>query len=336
MNPLVSQFKKRRLKVMTANGIAFIFIAALVCSLLVFGEENYSLETVFKILSGENVSGASFIIMEVRLPRVIAAVLAGWSFGLAGYVFQQILRNPLASPDIIGVNSGTSVAAVMCILILHLDKYSTAFLTVISGVVVAFVLYQLAHYRGYSAEKLILLGLGMQALGRAVVSYLLLQASQYDLPQAMRWLTGSLSYARLEDLPLIVGTTLLGSLTIFSLSRRLQILELGADFAHVLGISVRRSHMLLLMTATIMTAFTITLTGPIACVSFLAGPIALGILKIKSPIFSGAIGSLLVLMSEWLALHWLPVRYPVGVVTGLLGAPYLIYLLFQMNRQGEL
>lgn len=314
-----------------------LVVAALAAAVLMLGNTVYDPATVLAVLRGEEVQGASYAIWEVRLPRLACGVLAGFAFGMAGNTFQTMLRNPLASPDVIGITSGASVAAVFCILMLGWGAGQASAVAVVAGLACAALIYGLSCIGGFSAGKLILVGLGVQALTKAVTNYLLLKGAEYDVPAALRWLSGSLSGTSLADaVPLLLTLPL--ALVVVCLGRQLRVLELGDEAAVMLGVRPGLVRGALIVCAVVMVALGTAATGPIACVTFLAGPIASRMLgqQGSAAVPAGLVGVVLVLAADIVGQNFLGTRFPVGVVTGILGTPYLLYLLVAMNKKGSM
>ena len=304
---------------------------------LVVGNTSYSFGTIFKVLSGEEIAGASFSIRTLRLPRMLAAVLAGFAFGISGSVFQTLLRNPLASPNIIGITSGSSAAAVFFILVLRLGGTAASAASVAAGLIVTALIYILSQGGGFSGGKLILIGIGIQAMLNALISYMLQQAASNDVPSAMRWLSGSLNAVKLSDLVPLGLTMILAVPLILLLGRSLSIMELGEQSALTLGVKTNLTRIVIVIAAVSLLAFATVATGPIAFVSFLAGPIAkrLSGSSIPHTLPAGLVGAILVLAGDLIGQNAFSIRLPVGVVTGIIGAPYLIYLLIRTYKTGE-
>lgn len=341
INNNVMQLKKgyniRRKRWILMTILLLIIAIGLCITMMLMGNTTYSPQVIIKVLLGEQIKGATFTIWQVRLPRMLAGVLAGLAFGISGNVFQTMLRNPLASPDIIGVTSGSGVAAVLCILVFGTGKGTASTWSVIAGLGVAGLIYLLSSINGFSSGKLILIGIGIQAMMKAVISYLLLKASQFDVAVALRWLSGSLNGIQLKQLPvLFYAVLILGIVIVFS-GRQLKILELGEQIAIVLGVRTNVIRVVLVVSTVCMIAIATAVTGPIACVTFLAGPIAVKLVGEGNTgsIPSGLVGVILVLVADLVGQFMLDTRFPVGVITGILGAPYLIYLLIHMNRGGK-
>ncbi|NLU52468.1 MAG: iron chelate uptake ABC transporter family permease subunit [Clostridiaceae bacterium] len=325
--------KARRLLVVFALSAV---VLALCSAALYLGNTKYPPDVIFRVLLGEEIKGASFAIRTIRLPRVLIGMLAGMAFGMAGNTFQTMLGNPLASPDIIGVTAGSSVAAVFCIIFLQLSKTVISIAAVVTGVAIAALIYFLSYRGGFSGPRLILIGIGVQAMFNSVIYFLLIRANQYDVPAAMRWLSGSLNGMQMKDVPLLLVIVTVFGYILTALSRYLNILELGEQSAITLGVKTDKVRMLLVISSVILIAYATAVTGPISFVAFLAGPIASRLAGRGSSnvIPSALTGAVLVLMADIIGQNLFDTRFPVGVITGILGAPYLIYLLIRMNKGG--
>jgi iron complex transport system permease protein len=324
---------QRRTIVTVALAVAVVLVFAVS---LMIGQTFYGLDQVVRVLLGETVPGASFTVGELRLPRAVLAILAGFAFGIAGVTFQTMLRNPLASPDIIGITAGASSAAVFGIVILSLSETAVSVLAVVGGLLTALAIYLLSNKGGFAGTRLILIGIGIAAMLDATITYVLSQAAAYDLQAAMRWIAGSLNGATWTGvLPLAIASLVLVPL-LLSRGRDLNVLRLGDDAAASLGVRLRGTRVTAIMAAVALLAFATAATGPIAFVAFMAGPIAARIVGPGGSLLlpSAFVGALLVQVADLVGQFAFDTRYPVGVVTGVLGAPFLIYLLIRMNRAG--
>lgn len=324
--------KKRELRI-----LAFMFgiwcIAAVF--LLLYGDQVYSPGTVLRVLLGEEIRGAGYAVWTIRLPRVLVGTLAGFSFGIAGNTFQKILRNALASPDVMGITSGASAAAVFAMMVLGLSGLIVSFLALAGGVTVAAVILLISQQKEFSVNKMILTGIGIQAMLQAVINFIILKTSDYNIADALRWLSGSLNGVRMRDLSLFGFIVILCTAVILAYERELQILGLGEELPVTLGVNVKGSRRFLIYSAVILCAGTTAVTGPLSSVAFMSGHLAGRILKTggTGTVHAGLIGALLVLISEAVGQFAFSTRYPVGVITGIIGAPYLICLLAGLNRK---
>ena len=324
---------RSRGRVRTATLALFTLVAALVVLELCIGSTSYDVPTVASVLAGHNVRGATYAIWQVRVPRIIAAVLAGIAFGIGGNTFQTVLRNPLASPDVIGISSGASTVAVVAIMVFGLGVREVSFVALLGGICIALAIFGLSNLGGFSEGKLVLIGLGMQALMRAVTSAVLLYGAEYDVPTALRWLSGSLSGIGLGDVaPLALVLPI--APVVLVLGRDLDMLVLGQDAALTLGVRVSLSRAVLLLGSVAMIGIATSVTGPVACVMLLAGPIATRLAgeESRATMVAAMVAIALMLVADLVGHNLLGTRFPVGVVTGILGAPYLLWLLVREGR----
>ncbi len=317
-------------------GLLAAVVAIFFVITLMIGQSVTPAGDLLRVLMGETVPGASFAVGQLRLPRAVMCILAGLSFGLGGVAFQIMLRNPLASPDIVGITSGASAAAVFCIVVLSMSGPIVSIFAVIVGMGVALAVYGLSFRNGVAGTRLILVGIGVSAMLESFVSYILSQAPSWSLQETMRWLTGSVNGAQLvQALPLLAALVLFGGLLI-SRWRDLEALRMGDDMAAALGVRVGVTRILVIVGAVGLIACATAITGPIAFVAFLSGPIAARMVRSGGSLLllAALVGAILVLVGDYVGQFILPSRYPVGVVTGALGAPYLIYLIVRVNRAG--
>ncbi len=327
--------RRRRRRLLVHLGLLAVLLLTFWLS-LTLGRTNYSSADVIGVLLGQDVDG-SFTIGTLRIPRASTGLLVGIAFGLAGATFQTMLRNPLASPDVIGISSGASAAAVIGILVLDWQPTAVSVLATVAALATAMAVYLLAYQRGGVANtRLILVGIGLSAMLGSVVSYVLSGAAAWDMQVAMRWLTGNLNGATHERLlPLAIAVAVLAPVLLW-LTRDLEMMRLGDQSAAALGVPVERRRVTLIVIGVMLMAFGTAAAGPIAFVAFLSGPIAARILgPVGSPVLaSGLFGGFLVLVADFFAQYALGTKFPVGVITGALGAPFLIYLLVRTNRSG--
>ncbi|GAA1809214.1 iron ABC transporter permease [Actinomadura chokoriensis] len=323
---------RRRLVMLT---LALLAAAAFAVTLMA-GHTFYPPGDVVRVVLGEQVPGASFTVGRLRLPRAVLAVVAGFSFGLAGVTFQTMLRNPLASPDIIGISAGAGAAASVAIVVFSLGGTQVSVFAIAAAIGVAVLMYVLAFRDGVAGTRLILIGIGVAAIGDSITSYVLSRAAEWDLQEATRWLAGSLNGATwAQVLPALAALAVLGPALLF-LARDLSAMQLGDDTASALGVRVERTRIAVIVAAAGLIAFATAAAGPIAFVAFLSGPIAARLLGTGGSLLvpAGLVGALLVLVADFTGQFAFDTRYPVGVVTGVLGAPYLVYLIVRTHRSG--
>lgn len=314
-------------------GILGMFVLA-----LSYGDFRIPLADVVRTLIGQGDAGDHFIIIELRLPRAVTGLGVGLALGLAGALFQALLRNPLASPDMIGVTQGAGVGAVIASVGLGISGFGLSLAALAGAVVTSTLIYLLAWQRGVAGYRLILVGIGVSGALASVISYLLTSSQVTVAQDALVWLTGSLNGASLEAFwPLLGGLIVLFPLTALA-ARPLPALQLGDETAAGLGVRVERSRRNLLACAVGLTGVAVAAAGPVAFVAFVAGPLARRLLPARGTALVPAalVGALLLLVADFAAQHLLwSTQFPVGVVTSLIGAPYLLWLLSRANRIGK-
>jgi len=333
---IVAGRRARHRRHAVATIVLGVLLLVLFTAALMVGNTFYPLDAVVRVILGETVPGASFTVGELRLPRAVLAILAGIAFGMAGVSFQTLLRNPLASPDIIGISNGAGAAAVIGIIVLGLDGPLVSLLALGGALITAAAIYLLSIRGGFAGTRLILIGIGVSLMLQSVISYVLSRAASWDIQTAMQWLTGSLNSASWERVaPLAIAALVIVPL-LLAQGRALGAMQLGDDSASGLGVRVNTTRVLCILGAVALLAFATAATGPIAFVAFMAGPIAARITGPGANLLlpSAFVGAVLVLGSDLLGQFAFGERYPVGVITGVLGAPYLIYLLVRTNRSG--
>ncbi|TQN31428.1 iron complex transport system permease protein [Haloactinospora alba] len=318
------------------------FLAALALGILVIGSGDYPMSAgdVLRTLAGGGTRPETFIVNNVRLPRVVTALLAGAALALAGAVFQTLTRNPLGSPDVLGFTQGATAGALLAIVVFGADSGALAGGAVLGGVATGGLIYAVVWPRGLHGYRLILVGIGTAAILTGFNGYLLTRAQITEAARATLWLTGNLNGRGWEDvLPLAVAMVVLVPLVLLGLGRPLRLLEMGEDTARVLGVRVERLRTALLVAAVLLTAFAAAAVGPVAFVALTAPHLARRLTRTPGPnlAVSLCMGAVLLVGADWVAQHAVPGReLPVGVVTGLLGGGYLVGLLAAERRAGRI
>ncbi|WP_448853892.1 FecCD family ABC transporter permease [Corynebacterium frankenforstense] len=314
-----------------------VVVAVLFAASLMIGERFYGPGEVLAVLTGQGSGGAKYAVGHLRLPRATLALLAGAAFGASGVLFQTMLRNQLASPDIIGISSGASAAGVVAILGFHLSQTTVSLWALAGGLATAVVIYLLSSAGGFAGTRLILIGIGVAAILQSVVTYMLSRAAAWDLPTATRWLTGSLNGATWERTVPVAVACVLAAPVLLAGNHRLAVLRLGDDAASALGVRTGAARLTVIVAAVALIAVATSACGPIAFVAFMAGPVAVRLIgPADTHVLPAAlVGAVLVLAADLAGQYFLGTRYPAGVITGVLGAPYLLYLLIRTNRSGD-
>jgi iron complex transport system permease protein len=299
--------------------------------------------TVVRSLLGLEAGPDAFIVQTLRLPRVLTGALVGLTLGVAGALTQTFTRNPLGTPDIIGVTSGASVGAVAAI-VLGGGTYSVSSVVLGGGIPVAatigalaaaFAVYGLGWRGGVQSYRLVLVGIGVSATLDAVTSYLLVRAKITVAAAAAQWLVGSLSSTSWSSVwPLLVVAAVAVPLALAT-SAALGIGQLGDEVATGVGLAVQRHRLIVIVLAVALTAAAVAAAGPVGFVAFVVPQIGLRLAGTNRPplLLAGALGAVLVLAADLLARSAFPWQVPVGIITTVIGAPYLIWLLIRHRKE---
>lgn len=324
-------------------GVSLAFVAAtFVLLLLAVGSGEYELTPweVLQTLAGGGPAGADFVVETLRLPRALTAILVGAALGAAGAVFQSVTRNPLGSPDIIGFTSGASAGAVLQIVVLDGGSGAVALGALVGGIGTAIAVWLLAFRRseGVQGYRLILIGIGMSFVMVAATNYLLTRARIEEAAMANVWITGSLNGRGWEHVVPVAAALAIVLPLVFVFSRELRMMEMGDDAAVALGVSVSRARNGLLLLAVALTAVATSSAGPVLFVALASPQIARRLTRATGPGVGVAAltGATLLLLSDFAAQRLFPdQQLPVGVVTGVAGGGYLIWLLANEWRGGR-
>uniref|UniRef100_A0A942YDA7 Iron ABC transporter permease n=1 Tax=Neobacillus citreus TaxID=2833578 RepID=A0A942YDA7_9BACI len=299
--------------------------------------------TVVRALLGLESGPESFIVTTLRLPRVLTGALVGLTLGVAGALTQTFTRNPLGTPDIIGVTSGASVGAVAAI-VLGGGTYSVSAVLLGGGIpvaatigalIAAAVVYGLGWRGGVQSYRLVLVGIGVSATLDAVTSYLLVRAKITVATAASQWLVGSLSSTSWSSVwPLLAVAAVAVPLALVT-SAALGIGQLGDEVATGVGLHVQRHRLFVIALAVVLTAAAVAAAGPVGFVAFVVPQIGLRLAGTNRPplLLAGLLGAVLVLAADLLARSAFPWQVPVGIVTTVIGAPYLIWLLVRHRKE---
>jgi iron complex transport system permease protein len=331
-----------RRQVLVGGGLVVLVLALLVASLMV-GEYVLPAGDVVRTLVGLGEPGDEFVILGLRAPRALTAIVVGFALGAAGAITQSVARNPLASPDILGVTAGATAAAVAAIVLAgtgagavggFLVAAGLPIVAVLGGLAATALVCALAWRGGIEGYRLVLVGLGVNAGTSAITSWLLVRAELPDLNAALIWMTGSLNRASFTIVgPVAVVVVVAVVVSVLS-TRWLAILRF--DSRVVVGLGVRRSTAQLLQIglAVVLAAAATAAAGPIPFVAFVAPQIAWRALAAQGPppFGAGIVGACVVLAAD-LGARSLPVDLPVGVVTSAVGAPFLLWLLLRESRE---
>jgi len=271
----------------------------------------------------------AIIVQEIRLPRIVMGALVGFALGTAGAVMQGFFRNPMADPSIIGVSSGAAVGAVATIAFPIVMPFGLQLSAFVGAVATAFVVYLIATENGRTpVATLLLSGLAIQAFLGSVISYMLLHTGE-DLEQAVLWLMGDLRYDSWAEVEVTFYCTVVLFVVLLAYARDLNVMLLGEEDAHTLGIEVERTKRLLLAGASVITAAAVAVAGIIGFVGLIIPHMMRLVVgpdhRVLLPTSALAGATFLVLADTFARAG--PAQVPVGIVTAAVGAPFFLYLL---------
>lgn len=325
--------RRRRLRRRLLVTLALTVLAAVLSvTALMLGDYRLSAAEVVRTLAGSDEGAARFIVMDLRLPRLVLGILVGVAFGLAGALFQSVLRNPLASPDVIGISQGASAGAVTALLVVGSASGVVVPLSALAGgALVGLLLYAVAWRGGMTGHRFVLAGIGVAYVCTSLIGYLLTRSDVKEAQVALLWMTGSLGQA---DWPLVrtlaVAVVVLVPL-VGCVARGLSLLLLGDEQAGSLGLRPEVTRACVVGLGVALACVATAAAGPVAFVAFIAAPVARRLLGdgTLALLQSALVGVVLVVGADVVAQHLLPadLSVPVGVVTGAVGGPYLIWLM---------
>ncbi|MFX3636024.1 MAG: FecCD family ABC transporter permease [Candidatus Pristimantibacillus sp.] len=318
--------------------IALIFIVAAVSLLsLSVGGVGVPLTEVLASLAGRNAEASNLIIMQFRMPRIAAAILIGAALAAGGALLQGVIRNPLASPDLLGVTGGASVAVVA--FMTFVTGYSihwVPFIAVGGALVTAAINYVFAWKKGVSPFRLVLIGIGISTAMGALTTFLLISGPAYLAAQVLNWMTGSIygtNWSYIEVLWPWVAVFIPLSLL---LAKELNVQSLGEDVARGLGSRLQLSRMVLLFYSVALAGVAVGVAGTISFIGLMAPHIARKLVgnsyKMIIPV-SAFIGAIILLLADLAGrMLFQPLDIPAGVFTAGIGAPFFMYLLFKRKK----
>lgn len=314
-----------------------LLLAALAVALvnLSSGDFPVPVADVLRSLAGRGDAGTDFIVYQLRLPRVLVSLLVGAALGASGAIFQGLTRNPLGSPDFVGLTVGAASGALVVMLILGGGGLQVTAGAVIGCLLTAAAIYLLAFRRGVQPFRLILMGIGVSALLEAANSYLIYRGRLDEALAAQVWLLGSVNGRGWTEVVIVGGTLAVLLPVVLHHGRHLTMLALGDEIAVLSGVPVERSRAVLALAAVGLAAGATAAAGPIAFVALAAPPLAARLTRSPQAgiLPAAAMGAALLSAGDWAAQHALPGHdIPVGIITAALGGAYLTWLLFRERR----
>lgn len=277
------------------------------------------------------------VFLNLRIPRTLTALTAGFGLGCCGLIFQTIFSNPLASPDMIGISSSASAGAAFAILFLGNTSGSITFCAFLGSLIAVFLTLALSSLSSFKNKSgLILAGVAIHSITQTIVMMMKLIADpEKELASIEYWIMGGLNGITINDIPSLLLVITITLFCLFLLYHQVLLLAMNEDESALLGVDVKKMRIIILVLSALTVAKIISITGVISFVSLLAPHLARMIeknQKISLLFMSGCFGSGLMLLSDILARCIAPSELPISIFTSLLGAPFLIYFLIK-NQQ---
>ncbi|WP_307544898.1 iron chelate uptake ABC transporter family permease subunit [Streptomyces sp. V3I8] len=330
-----------RIDVRASTVVALLLVAALTASVVLIGTGDFPISAgdVLKTLLGGGDAGQEFIVDELRLPRVLVGLLVGASLGLGGALFQAVSRNPLGSPDVLGLGQGSTAGALVMIVLFSGSATQVTVGALVGGLVTGLAIYLLAWKRGMHGYRLVLVGIGVSAIVTAVNGYLITKADLVDATRAVVWMTGSLNGRDWAQVWPLLGLCAVLVPLVLGNGRALRMLEMGDDVAYALGVRVERTRLVLMVAAVLLTASATAAAGPVAFVALTAPQLARRLTRSPGPNLVPAMcmGATLLVVADWASQRAFGAdQLPVGVLTGVVGGVYLLWLLVTERKAGRI
>jgi iron complex transport system permease protein len=294
---------------------------------------------VLQALIAPQSSDIAFIIWELRLPRIVLAVLVGAALAIAGAILQSIVRNPLASPDVIGITSGAALAAVLFLVLLssHLSIQWLPFAAMLGALVAALAVVSLTWKNGISPSRMVLVGIGLAAAMGAGTTLLIVLSDDSAAMAAYVWLTGSLYAAQWKDVQGMLPWLLVTVPLCLVFTRHADAMALGDSVAEGLGVAILRSRLVLLACSVALAGAAVAFAGGLSFVGLIAPHLAaklVGRNLARLIPMSALVGALIVLYADLLGrVAFLPKDLPAGIFVAGIGAPFFVYLLHRTRYQ---
>jgi iron complex transport system permease protein len=329
--------RMHRRTIVAGLGILAALVVALVATLSL-GGYSVPIPRVLAAVFGQGSPADELIVAQLRLPRALAAALVGMALGLAGSIFQSVTRNPLGSPDVIGFDTGSATGALVAMLLLHGGIAATSIGAVAGGAVTAVLVFVLAARNGIAPLRLVLVGIGAGALLAAVNSLLIVRAQVYDAQSASTWLVGNLAGRGWPNVALLAPVVVLGAILALLLARPLTLAEFADERSTSLGLHPGRLRVAAIALAVVLASGAVATAGPILFIALAAPQVARRLTRAPGPnlIASGLVGGVLLVCADLAAREsFQPRQLPVGVLTGVVGGIYLIWLLGREWRKGR-
>ncbi|MEG8279127.1 FecCD family ABC transporter permease [Streptomyces sp. AHA2] len=309
------------------------------CVSIGVGDFPIGLPQVIRTLLGRGERVDEFVVRDLRMPRALAGLVVGIALGVSGAITQSVARNPLASPDVLGITSGAGAVAVFLVTVSGgtaaavVDSVGLSAAALAGGLGTGLLVYFLAWRRGVDGLRLVLIGISVTAVMEAITTWLLVTADIRDVARAQAWLVGSLEGRGASEVRTALWCSLVLLAVVACAAFQFRPMHFGDDVAAALGVRYALVRAVLLLCAVLLAGVAVSAAGPVPFVALVAPQAAMRLTRCPTPplVASALVGALLLSGADLVARTALPVSLPVGVVTAAIGGPFLVHLLVRAN-----
>ncbi|MFX3634019.1 MAG: FecCD family ABC transporter permease [Candidatus Pristimantibacillus sp.] len=319
--------------------LALLLLVALILS-IGLGSLHVTILDVIKVMIGMGEQKYQLILFELRLPRITAAILVGAAMAISGTILQALVRNPLASPDLMGTTSGATAAVVAFITIMN-GQVSVAWLplaAMVGGCAASALTYMLAWKNGSSPFRMAMIGVSVSSAFAALTVYFTLAGPIYLVSQALGWMAGTVYGTSWNHVVVLAPWVIICGLIALVQSRTLNLLEVGDQIAIGVGVRVEKRRFLFIALSVILASSAVGIAGGISFVGLMAPHLARKIVGNNNSVVlvaSAIIGALLLLLADLIGRTvFVPMDIPAGIFTAILGAPFFVYLMYRQGKRG--
>ena len=328
----IKNFRRKLLMlILPLGGILLVSVLA-----VTMGSYDVPIKSVFRALTGNADAAAVVVIANIRLPRVVAAIVCGWGLSLSGLSLQSLLKNPLGSPSTLGISQGAALGAAAAIVVFGTKTFSVTLFAFSGALAATIIVLILSGLKRLSSEAVILAGVALSSLFVSATILIQYLATETQLAMVVFWTFGDVARSSWREIGLLTGTVSLASIYLMWVRWDLNALASGEEAAKGLGVNVKRIRLIGTMVAALVSAMATAFHGVIAFIGLLAPHMARRLVgddhRLLIP-FSSALGALLLLTADNVGRIVIGSgALPVGVITSFLGAPMFLYLLIRGYR----
>ncbi|REK77947.1 iron ABC transporter permease [Paenibacillus paeoniae] len=314
--------------------LAIGLLATIVLSIGI-GSFRVPIMDVLRTLFGIGEAKYEYIVMHLRMPRIAASVLVGAAMAISGTILQALIRNPLASPDLLGTTSGATAAVVAFITIMN-GQVNVGWMPVVAmagGCIASAITYLLAWKNGSSPLRMAMIGVSVSSAMGALTIYFTLAGPLYLVSQALGWMAGTVYGTSWTHVMYLAPWVIIGGGIAWMQSRSLNVLELGDRIAIGVGMHVEKKRVMFIILSVVLASAAVGIAGGISFVGLMAPHMARKLVGNNNGaivVASAILGSLFVLLADLVGRTvFVPLDIPAGIFTAILGAPFFIYLMYR-------